>query len=686
MNFRESTSAVRSALWMAVACALFLSGSGWAATPIPDARKIDWSKTGVPGGIPNRTTIYATINAATYGNGTTDASGVINTAIANCPANQVVYLPAGTYRLNSSIHFQAKKNITLRGAGIGKTILAPVNGLVSAITTGQTGLASARTILSGSTKGSVSITVDNATGITAGTILDIFQADDPDFYWTRGLTEHTGQYVLVTAVNGTTVQFEDPLVWGFDKSPRCRAQVGQHMAWCGVEDLTLTAGSGYSGSMIQFWNAYASWIKNVETAWGNGNEHIFLFGNLRCEVRDCYVHDTYSTTDGYGVMTGSGYGGPRGGCTGLRIENNIFSGLWHSVLLETEVGSVVAYNYSRNARYTGWPDYQIPDFNGNHGPHGMMCLFEGNLAGGMQQDGYHGSVSHITYFRNWFSGQHVDANRTGNIKCLDLCRFSYYHNAVGNVLGNPNWPRTTTGRYEMTGSPDYTAQTVIYRLGYPNMGNNGYSTVNPPSNPDAGGLDPKVKSTLMRWGNFDYQNNAARWEASELPAGVPVPPDHSLPASLYYSAKPAWWGALAWPPFGPDLSPMVNKLPAQLRYEGIINPAPQIATQPADRTVTAGQTATFSVVASGAAPLAYQWQKNGSNIAGAANASYTTPATTVADHGSTFRVLVSNSTGSISSNTVTLTVNNPRDFNSDRKADLLLRHPSNGDVRLWLMK
>ncbi|MBI3828673.1 MAG: PKD domain-containing protein, partial [Planctomycetes bacterium] len=47
------------------------------------------------------------------------------------------------------------------------------------------------------------------------------------------------------------------------------------------------------------------------------------------------------------------------------------------------------------------------------------------------------------------------------------------------------------------------------------------------------------------------------------------------------------------------------------------NQAPAITTQPANQTVTAGQTATFTVVASGTAPLTYQWKKNGANIAGA---------------------------------------------------------------------
>src|SRR5205085_11341511 len=85
--------------------------------------------------------------------------------------------------------------------------------------------------------------------------------------------------------------------------------------------------------------------------------------------------------------------------------------------------------------------------------------------------------------------------------------------------------------------------------------------------------------------------------------------------------------------------------------------APYITTQPADQTVTVGQTATFSVVATGTAPLSYQWQKNGTAISGATSASYTTPTTTSSDNGAQFVVVVSDSAGSMTSNAATLTVN-----------------------------
>jgi malectin (di-glucose binding ER protein) len=73
-----------------------------------------------------------------------------------------------------------------------------------------------------------------------------------------------------------------------------------------------------------------------------------------------------------------------------------------------------------------------------------------------------------------------------------------------------------------------------------------------------------------------------------------------------------------------------------------VNPtavAPTVSSQPANQTVTAGQTATFSVTASGTAPLSYQWQRGGVAISGATSAAYTTAATTSFDNGAQFRAI-----------------------------------------------
>lgn len=83
---------------------------------------------------------------------------------------------------------------------------------------------------------------------------------------------------------------------------------------------------------------------------------------------------------------------------------------------------------------------------------------------------------------------------------------------------------------------------------------------------------------------------------------------------------------------------------------------PTITTQPADITVSVGQTASFSVAVTGTTPFTYQWRKNGVNISGATNFSYTTPPTTAGDNRSRFSVFVTNSVGNTTSNDAILTV------------------------------
>ena len=83
--------------------------------------------------------------------------------------------------------------------------------------------------------------------------------------------------------------------------------------------------------------------------------------------------------------------------------------------------------------------------------------------------------------------------------------------------------------------------------------------------------------------------------------------------------------------------------------------APSITTHPANRTVAVGQQATFSVVATGTQPLSYQWQRGTTNIAGATSPSFTITAA-ASDNGATFRAVVTNAFGSVTSNSATLTV------------------------------
>jgi glucose/arabinose dehydrogenase len=83
---------------------------------------------------------------------------------------------------------------------------------------------------------------------------------------------------------------------------------------------------------------------------------------------------------------------------------------------------------------------------------------------------------------------------------------------------------------------------------------------------------------------------------------------------------------------------------------------PSITLHPSNQTVPVGQAATFTVSASGTAPLAYQWQRNTVDVGGATSSSYTLSSPQLADNGAQFRCVVTNGVGSATSNAATLTV------------------------------
>ncbi len=105
-------------LFKSLVCCLVLLGSASAAqaqqTIVSANRSTDWSRAGVSGGIPPRTTICQTLSP-----GATAAQ--IRTALTNCPDGQTVFLNAGTYSVGAIAI--PKNNVTLRGAGANLTIL-----------------------------------------------------------------------------------------------------------------------------------------------------------------------------------------------------------------------------------------------------------------------------------------------------------------------------------------------------------------------------------------------------------------------------------------------------------------------------------------------------------------------------------------------------------------------------------
>ncbi len=100
--------------------------------------------------------------------------------------------------------------------------------------------------------------------------------------------------------------------------------------------------------------------------------------------------------------------------------------------------------------------------------------------------------------------------------------------------------------------------------------------------------------------------------------------------------------------FFTDLSPSIRAALRTVVDGQTATGAPTIATQPAGQTAPVGGNASFSVVANGDAPLAYQWLKNDVEITGATAATLTLSNVAAAD-AATYTVVVSNSVGSVTS-------------------------------------
>jgi hypothetical protein len=595
---------------------------------ISSDRVIPWSSdiVGVPGGIPNRTTIYTTLSS-----GATAAQ--ISSAIANCPSNQVVKLSAGTYTLSGQIHWLAKSGVSLRGAGMGQTILnissvaASIGGGAGVIdnTTGSFSTSYVN-ITGGYTKGSSNLVVSSASGFSPGTLITMTENDEPGLVFTSSPSNprHISVLAMVTAVNGTTISIWPPLPYSFQSSLSPQVtRATSTMKFAGIEDMTIDAGTGSTALGNLWWDAtYGCWLKNVEWI-GAGIASVQITRSLQDEVRHCYFHDQAASQDGVGLMLQGTY--LYHGCTAILIEDNIFTRVNYGVVLEQASECVMAYNFVTNSvtRQTTWVE---PAYNSCHLAHCLMNLWEGNIGEEFQADGYHGSSSHNTLLRNWFHG--LSTNPTKYLKTMDICRVNYYYNAVGNILGSPTWSGSGSAAYEMSGQPDYTSEPCIYRLGYPNMGNNSYANAAEVLNDSNTYPDANVKGSLVRAGNYDYYSKAMVWDTSITA--------RTIPNSYVYSSKPSYFGSLTWPPFDPanpgSASP--TSIPAGYRYVLGVDPPvgttgnnPPVALAGATPTNgTAPLTVSFSSAGSSdpeGAALTYNWTFGDGTTSTAANPSHT---------------------------------------------------------------
>lgn len=563
-------------------------GASWSGILAPD-RARDWSLAGIPGGIPNRTTVCANLTAGA-------STSTVQTAINNCPAGQVVSFGAGTFNLSG---IYVHNGITLRGQGPDSTtiVLSSNNIFLGAFGTSWLGgYPDSHTLTSwagGLTRGSTVLTVGSTAGLSAGQTIIVDELN-PSWIFVTGneganssagrgsaksgnwfglTTERAAPQMtkIVSVDSGTQITVRDPVL--YTHTAGLTPQVfgwTPNTQYAGVENLTVNANKVEHAIGLIYCDY--CWVKNVavhnvgrsgvSTRWGYGSV-----------VRDSY----FDTPPAQGGPTQ--YGTECFMASNVLVENNIFWNITDSVQIQNCTGNVYSYNYIHNKV----ADNLFPAID-THGVHNFFHLMEGNDSDNLFFDNIWGSASHSTVFRSRLNG--YGENKINYRIGLGVAAHNRFINLVANAVG-------TTGyhtHYQCDDTtPNYDADNLVFDIGHWNNCNSG--TTN---------YDTVAKTSLMKWGNWDAatylangNTNGIRYctasgagnsacTGSETASTDPTfpglsSPSTTFPASFYLSSKPVWFGSTPWPAIGPDVTCSTNcvsnaanhanKIPARLCYE-----------------------------------------------------------------------------------------------------------------------
>lgn len=537
-----------------------------------------WESAGVEGGIPARDTVCADVTQAPYNadpTGSASAVAAIQAAIDACPDGQVVFVPEGTYKIDGLI--QLSRPITLRGAGPG-TVLRAETGDKAALAIGtltpwpppKANPGYNTPITGGAARGSTTVSVADTAAIEVGKMIMVDEEDDPDLVWTK--VDAPGRYRasmhMVEAKTATDVTFRPPLPIDFTRAPQ--------LAWfpdlardVGVERITFIGSGAAPGRFIDIFSAWNAWVYDCEFT-AMPKKTVLVAWSAHVELRRIYMHDQADggpDSEGLDLLADVNWS--------LIVDNICVAAGFPQINIGDAganpyysggFGNVVAYNYAVDAFYTDPPDApdagKMPsDIGTNHSPHTQYNLVEGNYAGKFGSDAYHGSGSHTVMLRNAVTGQ---SSWPGvyNSTAVQLDRRNLHYSLVGNVFGLQGSPATVAYASESGWSG-----SAIFRLGFPDVGNDGYAGTFPPDplvHGDGGPRDlyvdrdtTAVGTTLIE-GNWDATLGQQDWTIAPQP----------IPASLFLKAKPAWFGALPWPPVDPE-NPVTGDptiIPAGYRY------------------------------------------------------------------------------------------------------------------------
>lgn len=593
-------------------------GASLGALIVPADRRTIWNP-GLYGGIPaddaiaaNRmdgagpATVFATLAPGDNIQAALDAAG----AVATKASRRIVQLQSGTFNVTS---LSLPSYVILRGTlGANNARLTAINRTAPTgqdmITAGQgSAWGTPRNLVGVHNKGATTITVDNATDFAVGDIITIDQTADGTMYGpSDGIEQYnvpsTGNWLWwkssqwysrqsyandssapgrypdsatwrmidqlseVVAKNGNTLTIYDPntkrgapLHLTFYNQAQVYKSSGASTncaQFVGLEDLKVWDIGVGGQRTISYDLAAFCWIKNVETD-GSHNvwagRHIELYSQTyRCEIRQCYCHESSNYNQG-----GNAYGiDIQGSC--CLIEDNVSVKHNKPIVMENSGGgNVVSYNYvdwayGNGSPTDGWQEAAIST-------HASFChsdLYEGNFTPNIGCDSTHGNNGWNLIFRNWCTGRNTNL---GASYCRGVFVDGWQREltSIGNVLWSPTDVPDYLMLYPALGiNPTYNGPTMCYMLG---------------ANSWIIGQDSNSSSD--RWDNGQSYSHFYRhldWTPNEGVYLNPTNPITTLPDSAYLTGKPAFFGALDWPPVNPQASTWaerVKTIPAKVRYD-----------------------------------------------------------------------------------------------------------------------
>jgi hypothetical protein len=513
--------------------------------------------------------------------GATSAVAAIQSAIDACPDGEVVSIPAGAYLIDDAL--ELRRPITLRGTGA--TTIFRVEA-TTAIHVGGLGPwpppkvndAYRMPIETGSTRGSSTVNVADTSDVEVGKMIMVDEEDDPDLVWTKN--DSAGRYRAsmhrVDSKTATNVTFHPPLVTDFTRSPQ--------LSWfpdfthdAGIESIKFVGTGTAPDQFIDMYSTWNCWVSDSEFS-DMPNKTIIVAWSAHAELRRLYLHDQANggpNSEGLDFLADVSFS--------LVVDNICVAAGFPQINIgdgganpnySGGMGNVIAYNYCVDAFYTDPPDSpdagKMPsDISTNHSPHSQFNLVEGNVVGRFGSDAYHGSGSHTLLFRNLVTAasrwQGVDHQTA-----IQIDRRNLFYSVVGNVLGEVGSPAT----HEYATESGWNG-SAIYRLGFPDMGNDVFSGTYPPMellHADGGPRDLYVDRTTTELGTTLIEGNWSSTSGAQEFSSTP----QTLPASYFLASKPSWFGSLPFPPVDPE-DPATDDptiIPAGYRYVNGRQPPP----------------------------------------------------------------------------------------------------------------